>query len=63
MAEITRIVCDACGRGETDELLIERVEVKTATFTINLDAHNNTRCLARGIRTAVEKHFNGTEPA
>jgi len=65
MAEVTRIVCDACGlsssirAGEPVRLTLE-VQGK---FTKTLDVHNSARCINRAVKAAVEKHFNGTEPA
>ena len=65
MAEITQTVCDACGlsssirAGEPVKLTLDM----QGKFSKVMDVHNSARCINRAVKAAVEKHFNGTEPA
>ena len=60
MATTTQVVCDACGlgnigtRGEVEGLNLE----VTNSLSVQMDVHNSARCIARAVKTAVEKHFN-----
>lgn len=68
MAEVTRVVCDACGLSSSiraGEPVVLTLDVR-GHFTVTLDVHNSARCINRAVRTAVEKHFldsNGATPA
>jgi len=66
MAEITRVVCDACGLSNSiraGEPVRLTLDVGSGAFGVNLDVHNSARCINRAVKAAVEKHFNGATPA
>lgn len=64
MAEITRVVCDACERGATATEKLVKMEMQTkgdGGFTVNADVHNTTRCIARAVRKLSDKHFEASQ--
>jgi len=61
MAEVTRIICDACGLSNSiraGEPVRLSLDVGNGAFGVTLDVHNSARCINRAVKSAIEKHFN-----